>query len=473
MTEDIRPTVKSTRLRQNSLSTMDILGVSLADTAPAMSFFFSFAAIAAAAGVASPLAIIVAAVAVLLKLNSLTEFTKVTPSSGSYVSYIGKAFGAIPGVMTAWALSVGYIIAVGYVMAIMGGWTSLILSKYVHISVPWEPITIVFVALVSFLVYRGVKISARWATIAFVFELLLIIISMVAIVITNSSHINFASFEPSLVSRGISGMGLAFPLAVFLFIGVGNPGAMVEETRNARRSVPRAIYIATISVAIIYVLMAWTTSIAFHNNASTIGGLSAPFVTAADKALGPVSVLVYLAGLTSTFSSLLGATTAQTRIIFSAGREKLLPSVLGKLSDRYDTPVTSLIAYSVIGLIITLLWASHGNPLNIAGDIATLGTIPIILVYLALNLALPVYFFREHRDKFSILRHLIIPILGVAALVLPLWGMIKPGQPYPFNVFPWIVLALLVVSFVFGVVRSRQIPDLGQKIGSVLADDFE
>ncbi|WP_276957793.1 APC family permease [Ferrimicrobium acidiphilum] len=473
MTEDIRPTVKSTRLRQNSLSTMDILGVSLADTAPAMSFFFSFAAIAAAAGVASPLAIIVAAVAVLLKLNSLTEFTKVTPSSGSYVSYIGKAFGAIPGVMTAWALSVGYIIAVGYVMAIMGGWTSLILSKYVHISVPWEPITIVFVALVSFLVYRGVKISARWATIAFVFELLLIIISMVAIVITNSSHINFASFEPSLVSRGISGMGLAFPLAVFLFIGVGNPGAMVEETRNARRSVPRAIYIATIIATVIYVLMAWTTSIAFHNNASTIGGLSAPFVTAADKALGPVSVLVYLAGLTSTFSSLIGATTAQTRIIFSAGREKLLPSVLGKLSDRYGTPVISLIAYSVIALIITLLWASHGNPLNIAGDIATLGTIPIILVYLALNLALPVYFFREHRDKFSILRHLIIPILGVAALVLPLWGMIKPGQPYPFNVFPWIVLALLVVSFVFGVVRSRQIPDLGQKIGSVLADDFE
>ncbi|WP_276947398.1 APC family permease [Ferrimicrobium acidiphilum] len=473
MTEDIRPTVKSTRLRQNSLSTMDILGVSLADTAPAMSFFFSFAAIAAAAGVASPLAIIVAAVAVLLKLNSLTEFTKVTPSSGSYVSYIGKAFGAIPGVMTAWALSVGYIIAVGYVMAIMGGWTSLILSKYVHISVPWEPITIVFVALVSFLVYRGVKISARWATIAFVFELLLIIISMVAIVITNSSHINFASFEPSLVSRGISGMGLAFPLAVFLFIGVGNPGAMVEETRNARRSVPRAIYIATISVAIIYVLMAWTTSIAFHNNASTIAGLSAPFVTAADKALGPVSVLVYLAGLTSTFSSLIGATTAQTRIIFSAGREKLLPSVLGKLSDRYGTPVISLIAYSVIALIITLLWASHGNPLNIAGDIATLGTIPIILVYLALNLALPVYFFREHRDKFSILRHLIIPILGVAALVLPLWGMIKPGQPYPFNVFPWIVLALLVVSFVFGVVRSRQTPDLGQKNGSVLADDLD
>jgi len=473
MAKDVTTTAGSTRLRQNSLTTADILGVSLADTAPAMSFFFSFAAIAAAAGIASPLAIIVAAVAVLLKLNSLTEFTKVSPSSGSYISYIGKAFGAIPGVMTAWALSVGYIIAVGYVMAIMGGWTSLILSKYAHISVPWEPITIVFVAFVSFLVYRGVKVSARWATVAFIFEILLIFVSMIAIVVTNSSHLNFASFEPSLINRGISGMGLAFPLAIFLFIGVGNPGAMVEETRNARRSVPRAIYIATITVAIVYVLMAWTTSIAFHNHAGTISNLSAPFVTAADKALGPVSILVYLAGLTSTFSSLIGATTAQTRIIFSAGREKLLPSVLGKLSDRYGTPVISLIAYSLIALIITLLWASHGNPLDIAGDIATLGTIPIILVYLALNLALPVYFLREHRAQFSVLRHLIIPILGMAALVLPLWGLIKPGQPYPFDIFPWIILGLLVVSFVFAVIRSRQIPDLGSKIGSVLADDFE
>ena len=471
MAEDVRQGEQSARLRRNSLSTADILGVSLADTAPAMSFFFSFAVIAAAAGVGSPLAIIVAAVAVLFKLNSLTEFTKVSPSPGSYVSYIGKAFGAIPGVMTAWALSIGYIVAVGYVMAIMGGWTSLIISKYFHVSIAWEPITVVFVAFVTYLVYRGVKVSARWASAAFIFELLLIVVSMIAMLASSSAHITFASFNPANVSRGISGMGLAFPLAIFLFIGVGNPGAMVEETKNARRAVPRAIYTATIVAAIIYVLMAWTTSVAFNDHVNTIAGLSAPFVTAADKALGPFSILVYLAGLTSTFSSLIGATTAQVRIVFSAGREKLLPESLGRLSSRHGTPVVSLLVYSVVALVITLLWASHGNPLVMAGYIATLGTIPIILVYLALNLALPVYFLREHRDKFSLLRHLIIPALGVLALILPLWGMIKPGQPYPFNIFPWIVLVLLVASFAFAVVRQRQIPDLKNRVGSVIADE--
>lgn len=458
------------RLQHNALSTADIFGISLADTAPAMSFFFSFAVIAAAAGAASPLAIIVAAVAVLLKVNSLAEFTKVTPSAGSYISYIGKTFGAIPGVMTAWALAFGYIVAVGYVMAVMGAWTALILSTFVHVSVPWEPITIVFVAVVSTLVYRGVKISARWATASFAFEVVLILISMVAMVAANASHLNFTSFNPAHVSNGLSGMGLAFPLAIFMFIGVGNPGAMVEETRNARRAVPKAIYAATISVTVLYVLMAWTTSVVFRNNASTIGGLAVPFVTAASRSLGPFTILVYLAGLTSTFSSLIGATTAQTRILFSAGREGLLPFGLGKVS-RFGTPVTALVVYSGLALVMTLLWASRGSAIAVAGEIGTLGTIPIALVYLILNLALPVYYLRHQRALFSPWKHMIVPVLGMAFLVLPLWGLIQPGQPAPYNVFPWIIVGLLVAAWAYAIVRKRQIPDLGQRVGSIVADD--
>ncbi len=108
----------------------------MADTAPAMSFYLSFAGIALAAGIASPWAIIVAAAAILLKLSSLTEFTKATPSSGSYISYIGKSFGAVTGVIASWALTGGYIVAVGYLMAAVGGLTSEILKEYAHVSIP-------------------------------------------------------------------------------------------------------------------------------------------------------------------------------------------------------------------------------------------------------------------------------------------------------------------------------------------------
>lgn len=451
-----------TQLRRNALSVGDILGVSLADTAPAMSFFFSFAAIAAAAGVASPLAIIVAAIAVLLKLNSLVEFTKVTPSAGSYVSYIAKAFGGRVGVVTAWALGFGYIVAVGYVMAVMGGFTSQVIQQYLHVQVPWQPIAVVFVVLVSYLVYRGVTISARWASASFAFELALILVAMVAIVVHYHNQLSLVSLEPSKISRGISGLGLAFPLAVFLFIGVGNPGAMVEETRDARRSVPRAIYTAVIVATVVYVLMAVTTSIAFRNNPTTIGSLAAPFVTAASHALGPFAILVYLAGLTSTFSSLLGATTAQTRILFSAGRDGMLPRGLGRLSSRHQTPVAALAVYWIGAGVMTLIWASTGNPLVLAGDIATLGTIPIALTYLVLNVALPVYYLRFHRQAFRPLRHLVVPILGMVSLILPLWGLIKPGQPYPFNVFPYIALAVIVIGVVVSLVSGHRVRPLAE-----------
>ncbi|WP_430626168.1 hypothetical protein [Sulfobacillus thermotolerans] len=160
------------RLQQNSLTTADITAVSMANTAPAMSFFFSFATIAAAAGIASPLAIVVAAIVILLKINSLVEFTRVTPSTGSYISYIGKTFGPVAGVMAAWALSFGFIVAVGFVIAVLGGWTSLILQQFLHVTVAWQFFSILFVLVVGYLVYRGVKISTKWAAAMFAFELL-------------------------------------------------------------------------------------------------------------------------------------------------------------------------------------------------------------------------------------------------------------------------------------------------------------
>lgn len=458
------------RLNKNTLTTGDITAVSLANTAPAMSFFFSFATIAAAAGVASPLAIVVAAIVILLKINSLVEFTRVTPSTGSYISYIGKTFGAIPGVMAAWALGFGFIVAVGFVIAVLGGWTALILSQFLHVVVPWEIISVVLVLFVAFLVYRGVKISTRWAVAMFAFELLLILVSMIAIVATHLHDLSFSSFNPAHIKNGLAGIGLAFPLAVFLFIGVGNPGAMVEETKNPRRAVPIAIYTATVFVTVVYLLMAWTTSIAFHDHAALIANQSVPFVAAATKALGPFAILVYLAGLTSTFASLIGATNAQARMIFSAGREGLLPSVLGRVS-RHGTPAVAIFVYLGVSLIMTIIWVSHGSPLAVAGVIATLGTIPVALVYLVLNIALPVYYLREARAQFSWVRHLIIPVGGTIALILPLWGLIEPGQPAPFNEFPWIVLGMLVLAFVYGLIRRRQIPDLADRVGSIIADE--
>lgn len=64
-----------------------------------------------------------------------------------------------------------------------------------------------------------------------------------------------------------------------------------------------------------------------------------------------------------------------------------------------------------------------------------------------------------------------VPILGIGFLILPMWGLIQPNQPAPFNIFPMIVLAVLISGFIFALVRKKQIPDLAERVGSIIADE--
>jgi len=95
----------------------------------------------------------------------------------------------------------------------------------------------------------------------------------------------------------------------------------------------------------------------------------------------------------------------------------------------------------------------------------------VIITYLVTNLALPVYMLRHHREEFSPLRHLIVPVIGTILMLFPLWGLVQPGQPSPFNLFPWISLGVLIISIIYGIVLERRRPDLVQSIGSYVADE--
>ena len=104
------------------------------------------------------------------------------------------------------------------------------------------------------------------------------------------------------------------------------------------------------------------------------------------------------------------------------------------------------------------------------GFAGTLGTIPIILTYMLTNLALPVYVIRHQRSELDIIRHMMLPIAGTVVMLFPLWGLIQPGQSWPFNVFPWIALGALVLSVIYGIVIARLSPGLAGRIGAYVAD---
>jgi hypothetical protein len=78
---------------------------------------------------------------------------------------------------------------------------------------------------------------------------------------------------------------------------------------------------------------------------------------------------------------------------------------------------------------------------------------------------------KYHQADFSLFKHLVVPVLGTVLMLFPLWGVIQPGQPYPFNFYPYIVLALFILSLIYGALLTNRAPDLVQRIGSYVADE--
>jgi amino acid transporter len=165
-----------------------------------------------------------------------------------------------------------------------------------------------------------------------------------------------------------------------------------------------------------------------------------PFIDALKISAPALLVVAYIAGVTSILGSLIGLVNSQARILFNSGREGLLPEFLGKIHPRHQTPHSALWAFLGIACALVVGFGVLGGmaPMDYFGLAGTLGAIPIILTYMLSNLALPVYVIRQHRNQFDLLRHLLLPIAGTLVMLLPLWGLIQPGQAWPFNIFPWI-----------------------------------
>jgi len=462
---------KTDRLSRNALGLPQIVASTLANIAPAVSFYFGFGAIVGGAGVAAPLTIIVAMVVILLVSNTLAEFSKYRPSTGSFVTFIGMAFGPTAGAAASLFTVVGYAVAAAAIVAISGGWAHDTLKLFLGINVPWQLLTILATGICGWLVARGVSISTTWAAIFFYFETGLLLVGAVIMLVVNRQYLSWAPFEPSHLAGGLNGIWLGFPLAIYSFVGWENSATLAEETGDPRKNIPRALVIGTVSIGIVYLFLAYAVEIAFHNNAAAIGNSTIPYIDALKGSAAGLLIVAYLAGVTSIFSCLLGLANSQGRILFSAGRESLLPVFFGKIHPQHKTPYVATWSYVLFALAVTFVFGWNLDPVTIFDYTGTVGTIPIIIVYLATTVALPVYILRFHKADFSVLKHGIIPALAVLGTAVPLWGLIQPGQPSPYNYFPALAGVGLVIAIIYGVILARRNPGLVQSIGSYVADE--
>jgi amino acid transporter len=470
------------RLHRGALGLVDIAASTMANIGPAYSFYFSFGIIVTTAGIASPLTVVVAGVAIALLGNTLSQFSRAQPSTGGFITFVGKTFGGTSAVTTALLCGAGYIIAIASVLAICGGFLSIVLNFYLGWNVPWVIFSVLMTAGAIVMMVRGVAVSTKLAGFFFGFEMLVLIVLSVAALIKHGGHLSGAPFNPHNFAGGFSGAAAGFPLAVYLFIGWENSAALAEETGNPRRNVPRAVYLSIVLMVFTYLLLSYSTVSGFGYNLHAL--ISAPSgipsVDLAHTIAPTLAVFVYLAGLTSTLGVLISAVNSQCRLIFNAGREGLLPRWIGKVHPTRRTPVNAIFTFITIGSLIILVWAlghligGHGGSmvaLNFYGDSATMGTILILVVYFLANLALPFYYRKFRPGEFNLLKHGILPVLGMIAIAVPIYYLCKPPQPQPYDWFPFAALGVVIVSVIYSVVLVRRDPGIADRVGSIIADE--
>ena len=335
----------SNLLRRNSLGIIDISAATMANIGPAMSFYFGFGFLAVTAGVASPLTIIAAGIAIAFLANTLAEFSKAQRSAGGFITFVGRSFGGTSAVATAILVCVGYIVAMASVIAISGGFLSITLERYLSWNIPWGIFTVILTVGAVFLMIRGVSTSTKVAGFFFAFEIMVLIIVSVVAIIKGGSHLSLTPFEPSHITNRMTGLAAGFPLAIYLFIGWENSAALAEETNDPRRNVPKAVFASVAIMLVSYVMFAYATVTGFGYNVTKLGNAPIPFISVADGTLGVLAILAYLAGMTSTLGALVAGTNSQARVIFSAGREGLLPSWIGTVDKDRGTPVNAIFVF--------------------------------------------------------------------------------------------------------------------------------
>ena len=106
------------------------------------------------------------------------------------------------------------------------------------------------------------------------------------------------------------------------------------------------------------------------------------------------------------------------------------------------------------------------NPVGLYAECSTMGTIVILFVYFLTTLSLPVFMWRRHRDSFSPLRHVGIPVAGVPHPDRPVRRAVQARAARPLQRFPFIALAIVAVAAVIACLVVHRHPDTGSGEGA-------
>ncbi len=442
-------------LRRGALGLRHAIVISVAVMSPAASIFFNTIPQAGFVGAAIPLCYVVGFVLALLIANQYSEFSRVIPSSGSAYTFVTEGLGMRLGFMTAWVGLIALAIGVPYSFVLLGANVQTLMIRWFGLNLHWSFWFVLALGFAFALSYWGVRQSMNvdLTFLAFEIGVCLVLAIIVLLQVGQKGGLTTVPFSPGAVPPG-GDLTVGIVLAVLSYIGFEAAAALGEETKNPHRNIPRAVFGSMIVVGLFYVLMAYVGTVGYGVNHMVTGYANdpAPFDTIGRQYSGPFFVvLIDLVGLLSFFGAALAIINGGARIIYTVGRDGLLPRWTAWLHPVRQTPVGSIAGLCIFGLVVGLLLGFIMTPIGAFGFLGTLDALFVLIIYALVCIASIRFFWRKRRAQFNIFRHGVVPVLGTLLILTIFVFLVIAPAPPPLNLIPFIlaVWVLLGVGLLF------------------------
>ncbi len=450
------------QLKKDTLVFREVLFQGIAASAPAGAAVATLTGSAAFALGSLPLATVAAFLLVLMNAVVINRISEHVAGAGGYYEYAKQGFGIAVGSFVGWIYIIYQVFALAFIGLSIAVFVPALLSSVFNLNVPswlWFPLLLLTEGFGFLVSYLGVKGSLRWATVMGSLEILVVVVIGLVIILSHPSINTVTVFTPQYAQGGISGVALGVLFAYTAFAGYGGATPLGEETKEAKRTVGRAVIFTSVILGLFFIFAAYAFTVGWGpSNMSSYASALVPGISLTLQDVGPIAaVIITVFYINSILTDAVVFTNSASRVIFSMGRDKVLPTRLSAVHDVHKTPHVSAIATviaatAVASISVPLLGGGGFNAFIFTGVVATLGT---LLVHMIVNAALPVI--RRKRNLAIGALNIILAVVTIGALIYVFYGtFISISTPVVVAAYLFTAWSIVGVLYIL-IRRSRAI----------------
>jgi amino acid transporter len=416
------------------LSLVSNIVIGVASTAPAYSLAATLGLIAVAVGLLSPVIVVLAFIPMLFVSIGYSELNKADPDCGTTFTWGTRAFNPVTGWLGGWGIIASDVLVMASLAQVAGQYTFILFGAHGIGNNPTSEwvllVGVVFIALLTWVCYRGIELSARVQRILLTVEIAaLVLFAVVALVKVGTGHAPpthvapswdwFNPFSGPSFSKIVGGL----LLMLFIYWGWDTSVAINEETKDRTRNPGLGAIISTVLLLVIYFVVTFAAQ-AYAGVGDKGIGLANPanygniFASLGDAVFGhawyghlAIEILVLMV-VTSATASTQTTILPTARTTLSMAVYKALPDSFGRVHRRYLTPTVSTVTMGAVSIVLYIAFNHLAGGYLIPDAVTAIGI--WIAFYYGLTGFTSAWYYRKVllRSRRDLWMKGILPVLG-------------------------------------------------------------